>query len=80
MTHDTIADVRNALAEVFKTTIYPAGDKKIIAEFIGMYNAIRDYTARLKGYTDYDSELADLEKQLQRWHTMEVEFTPYQNK
>lgn len=80
MTQDTIEEVRNAIEGVFRSTIYPTEDKKLIAEFISMYNVVRDYTARLKGYVDYDHELADLEKQLQKWHSMPVKFTPYPNK
>lgn len=77
MTKDQIEEVRDSLETVFKETIYPTGDKKIIAEFLSMYNNIRNYTARLQGYADYDAELEELEKQLQKWHTMKVSFTPY---
>ena len=56
-----IDTLRTELETVFRDTIYPAGDKKVIAEFVSMYNIVRDYTARLKGYADYDHELAKLE-------------------
>lgn len=62
MNNEQIENVRTALETVFKNTIYPTKDQKIIIEFISMYNTVRDYTARLKGYMDYDSELNALEK------------------
>ena len=80
MTTEQIEDVRTSLETVFKETIYPTRDKKIISEFVSMYNTIRDYTARLQGYADYDTELQETEKQLQKWHTMKVNFVPHPGK
>lgn len=62
MNNEQIENVRNALENVFKDIIYPTSDKKIIIEFVSMYNIVRDYTARIKGYADYDSELNAMEK------------------
>ena len=61
MTTEQIEDIRTSLETVFKETIYPTGDKKIISEFVSMYNTVRNYTARLQGYTDYDTELQETE-------------------
>lgn len=77
MNSEQIENLRNGLKAVFKETIHPTGNKKIIAEFVSMFNTVLDYTARLQGYKDYDDELCDVEKQTRDWDSLDAVFTPH---
>jgi hypothetical protein len=78
-TEDSIENLRNALDDLLHCA-NATGDAKVINECKAVMNTILDYTARLKGYTDYWQEHLAVREQVKNWHNMKVNFTPYPGK
>ena len=80
MTTDQIEDLRNALSEILQCYAYPTEDTKVINECKTALTNIRDYTARLKGYSSYAAEVHALCAEVATWKNKTVVFIQHPNK
>jgi hypothetical protein len=80
MTNDQIENLRSVLSEVLQRYAYPTADEKIINECKAVLNSIRDYTARLQGYSSYAAEVHAVYAEVATWKNKKIVFTPHPNK